>query len=254
MTVKYQAPTVKKAFSILNQIAAQKKGQRVSELAYCLNISKSTVHGILTALDELGAVIRDPLTKRYSLGLTLFELGRAAYSRADLKDTARPFMEKLMITVGESSFLGVKNGDHVTILDIVESSQNLKITAPLGTAIPLLAGAIGKVMLAQMEPEDAAALINGKALPHFTANTITDSQQYLKEVASVKKDGYAIDNEEYIPGVKAIAAPLHSIDRMMAAIWVVGFKPGMDDRKIKFIATEIKRTAEAIRKKTDREM
>ena len=119
MTVKYQAPTVKKAFSILNRIAAQKRGQGVSELATCLKISKSTVHGILTALDELGVVIRDPQTKRYSLGLTLFELGRAAYSRADLKDTARPFMEKLMAKVGESAFLGVKNGDHVTILDIV---------------------------------------------------------------------------------------------------------------------------------------
>ena len=251
MAVKYQAPTVKKAFSILNQIAAQKKGQRVSELAYCLKISKSTVHGILTALDDLGVVIRDPLTKRYSLGLTLFELGRAAYSRADLKDTARPFMEKLMAKVGESAFLGVRNGDHVTILDIVESAQNLKITAPLGTTIPLLAGATGKVMLAQMKSEEAAALVNCNALPRFTENTITDSQQYLKEVAFVKKDGYAIDNEEYISGVKAIAAPLHSINRTMAAIWVVGFKPGMDDRKIRFIAVEIKKTAEAIHKKID---
>ncbi len=251
MAEKYQAPTVKKAFLILNQIAAQKKGQGVSELAHRLKISKSTVHGILTALDALGVVTRDPETKRYSLGLTLFELGRAAYSRADLKDTARPFMEKLMAKVGESAFLGVKNGDHVTILDIVESTQNLKITVPVGTTIPLLAGAIGKVMLAQMESQEVATLINGKALPRFTANTITDSQQYLKEVASVKKYGYAIDNEEYIPGVKAIAAPLHSINRIMAAIWVVGFKPGMDDRKIQFIATEIKKTSEAIRKKIE---
>ncbi len=249
MTVKYQAPTVKKAFSILNQIAAQKKGQGISELAYCLKISKSTVYGILTALDELGVVIRDPQTKRYSLGLTLFELGRAAYSRTDLKDTARPFMEKLMAKIGESAFLGVKNGDHVTILDIVESAQNFKITAPLGTTIPLLAGATGKVMLAQMESEVAATLINEKTLPRFTANTITDSQQYLKEVASVKKYGYATDNEEYISGVKAIAAPLHSINRMMAAIWGVGFKPGMDECKMKLIATEIKKTSEAIHKK-----
>jgi len=251
MTVKYQAPTVKKAFSILNRIAAQKKGQGVSELASCLKISKSTVHGILTALDELGVVTRDTQTKRYSLGLTLFELGRAAYSRADLKDSARPFMEKLMAKVGESAFLGVKNGNHVTILDIVESAQNLKITAPLGTTIPLLAGATGKVMLAQMESDEATACLNGKALKRFTKNSITDSRQYLKEVAFVKKNGYAIDNEEYISGVKAIAAPLHSHNRMMAAIWVVGFKPGMGDSKTALIAAEIRKTSEAIRQKLD---
>jgi len=251
MAVKYQAPTVKKAFSILNQIAAQKKGQRVSDLANHLKIGKSTVHGILTALDELGVVVREPQTKRYSLGLTLFELGRAAYSRADLKDAVRPFLEKLMAKVGESTFLGVRNGDHVTILDIVESTQNLKITAPVGTTIPVLAGAIGKVMLAQMESPDAAALINAKELTRFTDNTITDSQEYLKEVAFVKQKGYAIDNEEFIPGVKAIAAPIHSLNKMMAAIWVVGFKAGIDDRQTEFIATEIRKTSEAIRKRID---
>ncbi len=96
MAEKYQAPIVKKAFQILRLISDTDRGLKISELSRDLGISKSTVHGITTALEELGAIIRDPLTKKFSLGFTLFELGRAAYSRIDIKDLARPFMEKLM--------------------------------------------------------------------------------------------------------------------------------------------------------------
>ena len=96
MVTKYKAPTVKKAFQILRLISRDDNGIRISNLSKDLGLSKSTVHGITAALEEQGAIIRDLRTKRYTLGLTLFELGRAAYSRIDLKDLARPVMEDLM--------------------------------------------------------------------------------------------------------------------------------------------------------------
>ncbi len=75
--------------------------------------------------------MRDPATKRYRPGLTLLELGKSAYSQFDLKDLARPVMENLMEITQESVFLGVLNGQHITILDIVESRNDLKITSPV---------------------------------------------------------------------------------------------------------------------------
>ena len=81
---RYGAPSVKKAFAILSAISSSKEGLGVSELARGLNMAKSTVHGMTSALEEVGAVMRDPQTKRYKLGFTLLEIGRSAYSQKGL--------------------------------------------------------------------------------------------------------------------------------------------------------------------------
>ena len=246
MTTQYKAPTVKKAFQILRLISDSDRGVRLSALSKELAISKSTVHGITSALEELGVIIRDPLTKRYTLGLTLFELGRGAYGRVDMKDTARPILEDLMGRARESVFLGVKNGEHLTILDIVESSQDLKITASIGMRIPLFAGAAGKVFLSSMPEAQAIDLIRSKGIYKFTENTITNPESYLQEIRTVRQKGYAIDDEEYIPGVRAVASPVWGNGQPLSAIWVVGFKPSLGDDKMKLLIKETKRAAETI--------
>ena len=98
MTTKYQAPIVTKAFLILSAIADTNNGMRISEISRALDISKSTVHGIASALEGQGALIKDPVSKRFSIGYTLIELGKKAYARIDFKEIARPFIEQLMIT------------------------------------------------------------------------------------------------------------------------------------------------------------
>ena len=246
MAEKYQAPIVKKAFQILRLISETDRGLKISELSRDLGISKSTVHGITTALEELGAITRNPLTKSFTLGFTLFELGRSAYSRIDIKDLARPFMEDLMEKTEESVFLGVRNGDHVTVIDIVESTKDLKITSPLGTTIPLLAGATGKVFLSLMEINQASKIIKSKGLRKYTKNTITDPSLYLKEIVHAKESGYAIDNEEYISGVSAVAAPVLTKGHLKSAVWVVGFKASIDEDKLNALAKETKNAAELI--------
>jgi IclR family KDG regulon transcriptional repressor len=162
---KYDAPSVKKAFAIMRAISSSKEGLGVSELAKDLKMAKSTVHGMTSALEELGAVMRDPLTKKYKLGFTLLEIGRSAYSQIDLKTSARPVMEDLMEKTRTSVFLGILNWDHVSILDIAESNQDLKITAPVGSTIPMFAGAVGKVFLASMDEDQAAKIVRSKDCP-----------------------------------------------------------------------------------------
>jgi len=249
MAEKYQAPSVKKAFQILDRISRNTRGTGVSELADHLKISKSTVHGITMALEELGAIIRDPATKRYTSGPTLLELGKSAYSQFDIKDLARPVMENLMNRVQESVFLGVLNGEHVTILDIVESRNDLKITSPVGTTIPLIAAATGKVFLAAMESEKAMEIIRSKGRTKYTENTITGPDECLREIKDVKKRGYATDYEEYILGVRAVASPITGEEHYQAAIWVVGFKTSLTDEKMKALIKATKKAAESISRK-----
>jgi DNA-binding IclR family transcriptional regulator len=249
MEKRYIAPSVKKAFEILRVVSQSRGGVGVSELARDLKMAKSTVHGIASALEELGAIVRDPLTKKYRIGPTLLELGRLAFSQIDVKDLARPFMVDLMEKTEESVFLGVLNGDRITILDIVESRKELKITSPRGTAISLFAGATGKVFLASMEEDQAIGIIRAKELSRYTKNTITDPEQYLEEIRRVRQAGYATDDEEYIMGVRAVAAPIRGEGRLNSAIWVVGFKAGLDEERMESLIKETKAAAREIGRK-----
>ncbi len=243
----YSAPSVKKAFKILYAITEASNGLGISDLSKKLKIGKSTVHGITTALEEMGLLARDPFYKRYTVGYSLLELCRTAYAKIDLKDLARKPMEKLMEKVGETIFLGVLNGDHVTIVDMVESQNEMKITSPPGTRLPLLAGATGRVLLSQIEKEKAKEIIQKKGLVRYTSKTVIDHRQFLREIEKVKEQGYALDDEEYIPGVRAVAAPLLFASSPPAALWVVGFTSTLDDQKVKTVIREIQETIQEIK-------
>jgi DNA-binding IclR family transcriptional regulator len=78
MAKGYFAPSVKRAFQILKLVSTSKDGAGISEIARGLGMAKSTVHGMTSALEEIGVVLRDPVTKKYTLGFTLFELGQRA--------------------------------------------------------------------------------------------------------------------------------------------------------------------------------
>jgi len=247
----YQAPIVTKAFRILELVAKKDKLLTISDLSRELGINKSTVHGIAHALEKVGAVVRDKKTKRYMLGMTLFELAKAGYARIDLKDIARPIMEDLMRSTQQSVFLGIRSRDHVSIIDTVEATQDLKITSPIGTRVPLLAGAIGKALLASMEEGQAASLIRTLGLRRYTEKSITDPNLYMNKVGEARASGFGLDDEEYIQGVRAVAAVIQNSGPQDSAVWVVGFTPSMSADRLPMIAMETKRAAEAISQKID---
>lgn len=249
MIKKYQAPIVKKAFEILGAISKNSRGLRISEISTLLDISKSTVHGITTALEEIGAITRDSLSKRYIVGVTLLELGKAAYERIDFKNIARPIMEELMEQCQESVFLGIRNGENVTVIDIVESRKDFKITSPVGTSMPLQAGAVGKLFLSHMDPRDLRKYLHENPLVRYTSKTTIDSDLYTEELEEVRKKGYALDDEEYISGVRAVAASVKRYGAYLPAIWVVGFKASMSDKKLDPIIEQTKAAADKITKK-----
>lgn len=247
----YEAPSVKKAFQILDLVARRDNRLTISDLSRELGISKSTVHGIAQALEGIGAIVRNDETKRYTLGMTLLQLAHTAYTRIDLKDVARPILEDLMRSTRQTVFLGIRSGDRVSIVDIVESTQDLKITAHIGARIPLLVGATGKVFMASLEEREAAQLIRNMGLRRNTEKSITDLDKYMEEIRQARDSGYALDDGEYLQGIRAVAAPINAQGRQLTAIWVVGFSQGMKSEKMTAIAVETKEAAEAISRKLD---
>jgi len=244
--MKYQAPSVKKAFQILKLISEADQGLGISELAKRMGISKGTVHGITAALEEMGVIIRNSITKRYSLGYTIVELGRKGLSRIPLREVARRHIEVLREETGETIFLGIRKDDYILILDVVESNKDLKITSPSGTKIPLSAGATGKLFLAFMEERNTLRYLKTSGLPKYTQNSVTDLEGYLQDIKEVRKRGFATDNEEYLQGVRAVAALIKTEAPILAAIWVVGFSSSLTNEKMPHVVERALAAANAI--------
>lgn len=221
-------------------------GLGISELAKNLGMSKGTVHGITSALEEVGALNRNHETKKYKIDYTIVELGKKALSGVPLRKVARRHMEWLVEEIGDNAFLGIHKGDHILILDVVESNRALKITSPSGAMIPLSAGATGKIFLASMDEKSAIRYLKAGGLPRYTENTITDLKSYLQEIREARKRGFATDYEEYLQGVRAVAARIEAEEPLSAAIWVVGFSSSLTDDKMRFVIESTLAAADAI--------
>jgi len=106
---------------------------------------------------------------------------------------------------------------------------------------------LGKVFLAQLDDEEALQLIRSYGLARYTQKSITDGQAYLQELARVRREGYAVDDEEYLPGVRAVALNLGHHRGLSLALWAVGFAGSMDRQHMPGIVREVLETAEKLK-------
>ncbi|MBC5805303.1 MAG: IclR family transcriptional regulator [Candidatus Eremiobacter antarcticus] len=245
-----RVPAVFKAFKLLETVSLSEKPLGVSELSRRLQMGKSTIHGLVTTLESLGALEAVNGSKRYALGPRLHALSARAGNHADLRRIARSALERLASRTEQTSFLGVPADGQVTILDIVHGRPALSISAPVGSSIPLVAGAVGKVLLGAWEPQRRRTFLQERALPAFTASSIVDPERYEDAVMRSVERGVAIDEDEYIDGVRAAASPVFGAKRQLAAIvWVAGFSRHIDTANLERIATAVMTQAAEISKR-----
>lgn len=247
LITSYQPPAIRKAFQLLKVAAETTEGLGITELAHKLGLSKSSVHGLTKALLEEGALYQNPERKKYSLGAAIVELAFRNWNYIRVCEQVQPFLDILRDRIGETVFLGALSQTTGIIMATAESHKPLKISSPAGSFIPLLAGAVGKVFLAQMDEKGALRHIKEQGLPSFTTKSIVDEKEYLLELADVRRKGYALDDEEYLPGVKAIATALGNHRGLPLAIWVVGFAGPMVQDNMPDIIAETLATAEKLR-------
>lgn len=239
----YNAPLVYKTFAILEEIANSDNELSISDLSRRLNIHKSTVMGITQALTGVGA-LHQSLDKKFRLGTALARLGYQVKLGFDLRTITRPFMNELCKKYQETIFLGTFDEQGITIIEKVESLVEFKITAQVGARIPVFAGATGKVFLAELQELVIREVINKDSLPQFTENSITNKEDYFKELLKVREKGFATDYEEYIKGVNAISVPLNGpLERPLAALWMVGFSHTFKGDKIGRAAMDVRQVA-----------
>jgi DNA-binding IclR family transcriptional regulator len=242
----YKAPAVHKAFELLRTVAQSPTSLGMVELAERLGFSKSTTHGLVHALLREGVLAQGPGARKLFLGPMIAELLFSNWQQEKVVARAQPVLNEIRDAVNETVILGARIRNRVLIMATAEAFYSLKISVPLGSTIPLFAGAVGKAFLAEEKPESAAALIAAQRLPHYTERSITDVAAYWKELERVRAQGYAVDIEEYLPGIRAVAVALRNRRGLPAGLWVVGVSANMQMEKIRKTAAIAKQKAQAL--------
>lgn len=203
----YLIKTVVNSLELLEAFKGEKSELGVSELSKILKLHKNKIFRLLATLECMGYIEQDPSNENYRLGLKSLELGQSFIHHLRLLSIAKPVLKDLVDKLKESAYVGVIRGKNVIYLDIVEADRVLKVASRVGNMLPIYATAIGKSQIAFETVETVEKLLPEK-LASFTKNTITDRTVFFKELEKVKKQGYAIDNEELDEGIICIGAPL----------------------------------------------
>lgn len=213
--------TIRKAVELLELLAESPRPLGVSELARQLGWPKSNVYRVLDSYAQLGYVQRVGDPPRYEPTLRMWEFGTLVHSRLSPISVAQPILRELASRTGETSHLSIFQDDHVVYVDQVESPHPVRAYSRIGGIGPAYCTATGKAMLAHL-PDTVVQRVMASIKPQ-TRNTIVDKALFLDELATVRRNGFALANEEWQLGVSGIAAPVFdSTGNIAAALGVSG--------------------------------
>lgn len=242
-----QVRSVAKALMIIDMLSYAPEGMPLGEIARKIGAPKSTIHGLLSTLCEYGFVEQSSIDGCYKLGVHLFELGMAVADNWDVRKIAAPYIERLLGEMQETIHLVILDNGEVLYIDKRESNQSLRIVSKIGARLPAHCTGVGKVLLAYLPPAEVKTIIERKGLSKYTRNTITDPYLLEKELQKIRHQGYAIDNEEIMDGLRCVAAPIrdHKGD-VCAAISISGPAVRLDEDRLPVAIDRVTKTADEI--------
>lgn len=192
-------------FALLEVIAQKDHYFSLQSLGEELGLPKPTLHRMLQQLDGAGMIQRDGDGRQYSVGLRLRRMAENLLLNNTVHGTRHSVLRNLVGKIGESCNITSCSGDEVLYLDRVETSAPLRFYLHPGSRVPLHCSASGKLFLAQMTPSQRRRLLTHGALDRYTEKTLIDPELLNEEIERVRLDGYAMDNEEFLPGLTCIA-------------------------------------------------
>ena len=218
--------TIQRVSSILEELGKNPRGISIRDLSLKLKLPKGTTHRLLSSLIYYAYVRQDPNTRNYSLGLKLVELGNLLLSQLDLRQVAEPFLRDLADRTQETVHMVILDQNEIVYVDKIETDHHtggLRMASRIGVRNPAHSCAVGKVLLSHLPDQELDFLIKEKGLDKRTENTITDPTQLKEHLKSVRKQGYAIDDEENEKGIRCVAAPIRNeAGKAVAAISLSG--------------------------------
>ena len=182
-------------------------GMHLVEIAHRAGLPPSTTHRLLTALEKHGLVEQDPVTRDYRLGGELLSLGLRVREGLSLRREAEPVMRELAHATGEDVYLCVRRDGESLLIDMVAGTQAVRLTERVGERVPLHRGAASRVLMAHLDPLLIEAYVH-RAFDLATQTGKAQARRLMRELAIIRKRGYAVSTGEYAPDSAAVAAPV----------------------------------------------
>jgi len=226
--MKKKDPTIiyslDKGLFLLETIEQAARPIGLQELWQALKWDKATIYRLLVTLEKRGYLHRDPVDRRYSLGMKIYALYDSLIRKLDLQQITKSSLAHLAKRTGHTAHLAVAVGNCVVFIDRAMGSEILSVNTQIGAQEPLHCTALGKAYLAYVEADQREDLLRGP-LERFTPKTIVSKRGMQHELAAIRERGYAVDDEEYNEGILCLASPiLNSQELPIAMMGISGPK------------------------------
>lgn len=196
---------VANGFEIVEEVG-ELGGCGVRELATHMGLPKSTVHVYLKTLEEIGYVVKGD--GEYRLGFRFLNLGGQVRHENGLYQAGRNEVDDLAQTTNEVATMGCEEDGYRVMLYRTEPTGAIFNNAPTGEYTRMHWTALGKAILSQKSVEEVTGIVDRRGLPRATEHTIVDRDALVDELESIRSQGYAIEDEERVRGVKSVAVPI----------------------------------------------
>lgn len=229
----YTVKSVDKTLDIFELLRQEPAGMTITEICKALELPKSTIYGLLHTLADRKYLVVNELSKKYRLGLMLFEVGYSYLNNLNLSQETRSIITEIAGKCNETIHLAILNNTDVVYIDKIESSHDVRMVSSLGKRLPAHATGVGKAMLSCLSEEEISSIYKDVPLQQFTDNTITSLEQLKQELKDISREGYAFDDQESTEGIQCVAVPVFNRSGEMVAglsISVPVFR--MNDKRI----------------------
>lgn len=201
--------SVDRALSLLEALAEAGGEAALTELSRRTSLNVSTCHHLLSTLVNWGYVAKVPGRRSYALGARVLYLGQACLRQVDLPRRAQHHIDRINAVTGETVHLAVLQTDNIVTLMKREARHAVRVeTSSLGESDAPHATATGKAMLAWLTEDHIRRILDQQKMRRFTDKTITNYAAFIEELRHVRRNGYAMDREEFQPGVICVGSAI----------------------------------------------
>ncbi|QDP25119.1 IclR family transcriptional regulator [Bradyrhizobium cosmicum] len=236
--------SVDRALSILETLAEDDEGYRLSDLAVRTGLSASTVHRLLATLESRRFVQFDRAESKWHVGVRSFTVGASFARRRNFSAQAIPYLRKLRDLTRETANLAMVDDEFIIMLTRMESREIMRSLTQVGGRVAMVTSGVGKAVLATYSDEDVGAVIRHHGMPRLTEKSIVRPSDLFKELERIRKQGYALDDEEACMGLRCIAAVVYNdCAEPLAAISVSGMTSRMTEDRLPEIGQIVREVA-----------
>jgi IclR family pca regulon transcriptional regulator len=214
---RYFVNSLARGLQVLAAFTVSEPKLTISDIAEKTGLSQSTVFRLVYTLEKLGYLKRDPDSKRYRQSVRMLTLSLATRTGLSVRGVALPYLEDLSKRINESTKLAVLDEDEIVFIAVFEAPNKLTYRTELGQRSPAYCTALGRVLLAFLPQEKRREIIDVIQFARKTERTITDPEAFRAELERIRTQGYALQDQEFIPGLAALAAPVFGLDGQVEA-------------------------------------